>query len=177
MIIRRRAVARSCMTILIVSSCIGCDQATKYIATTRLQDAPPHTFLGDTLRFELAFNPGGFLSLGAGLPDQFRIGIFIAFNTTLLLGILAYLRARRPVPTTSFVPLLLIFAGGVGNLIDRVWNHGLVTDFINVGIGSVRTGVFNVADMVVMAGAIALVFVSSGHGRTSDAEYCPGQED
>ena len=31
--------------------------------------------------------------------------------------------------------------------------HGAVVDFLNVGIGPLRTGVFNVADMAIMAGA------------------------
>jgi len=167
---------RFMMAALIFTSCVGCDQITKHIAIANLQNEPPQSFFGDTLRFELAFNPGGFLSLGAALPDQLRLGIFIAFNTTLLLGIITYLIARRPVPTTSFAPLLLILGGGVGNMIDRVWNDGLVTDFINVGIGSVRTGVFNVADMAVMCGALVLLFVSSGHQRINDAECGRGQE-
>ena len=52
----------------------------------------------------------------------------------------------------------LILAGGVGNLIDRVLNDGRVVDFMNVGIGRLRTGVFNVADMALMAG-VGLVLV------------------
>jgi signal peptidase II len=34
---------------------------------------------------------------------------------------------------------------------------GQVTDFLNVGIGSVRTGIFNVADVVVVMGLAVLV--------------------
>ena len=43
----------------------------------------------------------------------------------------------------------------MGNLIDRVVNNGLVIDFINLGVGPVRTGIFNVADIGVTFGAIA----------------------
>jgi signal peptidase II len=42
--------------------------------------------------------------------------------------------------------------GGLGNLIDRVFNAGAVTDFVVVGVGPLRTGVFNWADVLIMAG-------------------------
>lgn len=49
--------------------------------------------------------------------------------------------------------------GGIGNLVDRILLSGLVTDFINIGIGNLRTGIFNVADMAIMTGVIGLIFV------------------
>jgi signal peptidase II len=52
----------------------------------------------------------------------------------------------------------MIFAGGLGNIIDRIAFDRHVTDFMNVGIGSLRTGIFNVADMCVTAGVIVLLF-------------------
>ena len=60
-----------------------------------------------------------------------------------------------------FSPFCCILSGGIGNLIDRVVNNGLVIDFINPGVGSVRTGIFNVADMgVVTFGAFDLMVCS-----------------
>jgi signal peptidase II len=47
-------------------------------------------------------------------------------------------------------------AGGASNLLDRL-AFGRVIDFINVGLGSVRTGIFNVADMAIMLGAAVVV--------------------
>ena len=46
----------------------------------------------------------------------------------------------------------LIIGGGLGNLIDRILNQGAVIDFMNIGIGPIRTGVFNVADLAILAG-------------------------
>jgi signal peptidase II len=51
----------------------------------------------------------------------------------------------------------LLFAGGVGNLIDRVTSGGSVVDFINLGIGLVRAGIFNVADVAITVGALILL--------------------
>jgi signal peptidase II len=55
------------------------------------------------------------------------------------------------------VALAAIGAGGAGNLIDRVRFDGAVTDFLNLGLGSLRTGIFNVADTLVMLGALVLL--------------------
>ncbi len=53
----------------------------------------------------------------------------------------------------------LIFAGGIGNIIDRIFNDRHVTDFMSLGIQNLRTGIFNVADICVTAGVIG-IFVS-----------------
>ena len=51
--------------------------------------------------------------------------------------------------------LLLFVAGGMSNLIDRI-AMGSVIDFLNIGIGPFRTGIFNVADVAIMAGVALL---------------------
>jgi signal peptidase II len=53
--------------------------------------------------------------------------------------------------------LALFVAGGLSNWIDRV-TQGRVVDFLNVGVGPIRTGVFNIADLAIMAGAVAFVW-------------------
>ena len=144
------------LTIFILGTCVGCDQISKGVARQALRGAPPWSFLGDTLRFELAHNPGGFLSLGASIPDGMRQTLFVATNGALMALLAAFLVWNRRLPRRLFVGLLCILAGGIGNLIDRLWNDGLVTDFINIGIGPLRTGIFNFADVAVMCGALAV---------------------
>ena len=128
-----------------------------------LRDAPPKSYFADTIRLDFAQNPGGFLSLGSNLPDSFRTTVFIAMNSFMMLGLICYICIKRNVPLMLFVALVLVLSGGIGNLIDRVCNDGLVTDFINVGIGPIRTGVFNVADMAVLFGAIAIGCLTYQH--------------
>ena len=48
--------------------------------------------------------------------------------------------------------MLLVSAGGVGNLVDCIVRNGHVIDFMNLGLGPVRTGIFNVADVQIMVG-------------------------
>jgi signal peptidase II len=64
------------------------------------------------------------------------------------------------------VGLALIFAGGASNLLDRV-AHGSVIDFMNVGVGPLRTGIFNVADVAIMAG-VALLLLTRTRGTNAD---------
>jgi signal peptidase II len=48
-------------------------------------------------------------------------------------------------------------------------NGGLVTDFMNLGLGQLRTGIFNVADMVIMAGVLVLALRPGGGKERSPA--------
>ena len=139
-----------------VASTIGCDQVTKHLATVHLMGAPRQSYLGDSLRLEYAQNTGGFLSLGANLPHWARTAVFV-LGTSLLLGGCIVAAIRHRWPARSLIRLALVFGGGVSNLVDRV-ARGAVTDFLNVGVGSLRTGIFNVADMAIMLGVALLVF-------------------
>jgi len=50
----------------------------------------------------------------------------------------------------------LVLAGGASNWIDRVV-RGSVIDFMNVGVGPLRTGIFNVADVAILTGIGCIV--------------------
>jgi signal peptidase II len=145
----RRSVARIAL-LGVVATTIGCDQVSKHLATTHLRGAPEQSFLGDSIRLQYARNTGAFLSLGSELPPALRTALF-SFGTAIILAacLVAIVRHRRM--TLSVLGLTLVVAGGVSNLVDRV-AYGAVTDFLNVGLGSLRTGIFNVADMAIMTG-------------------------
>ena len=137
---------------------IALDQITKVIATRYLVLGDVHSCLGDTARLQLAHNTGAFLSLGASLPESVRQPLFSIGVGTLLLGILWYALRGKGIDRGGVIALALIFAGGASNLYDRVVYGGYVIDFLNLGVGWLRTGIFNIADMAIMAGAgIALV--------------------
>jgi len=139
----------------VVATTIGCDQVSKHFATVHLMSGPRQSFLGDSLRLEYAENSGAFLSLGAGLPFWARTAFF-SVGTGIILVACALAALRHRWPRLPLLGLSLVFAGGVSNLVDRV-ARGSVVDFLNVGIGSLRTGIFNVADMAIMLGVALLV--------------------
>lgn len=154
-IIARRAVLIA--TIVILS--VGLDQVTKAIAVDLLKGQPKISYLGDIFRWQYAENSGGFLSLGSELPPVIK---FILMRILPLLGLSVILTYTliTPLPTLTTVLLSLLCGGGLSNLVDRLANSGQVVDFMNMGIGSLRTGIFNVADVLIMIGGIGMVVVN-----------------
>lgn len=136
----------------VLVSCVGCDQATKSIAVSVLPSAGTFSYLGDTLRLQLTYNRGGFLSLGSSLPDVWRHGVFTIGIGFFLMGTLAFALFFKSARFSLVLAASLFLAGGIGNLIDRIIHNGSVIDFVNIGIGPVRTGIFNVADVAITAG-------------------------
>ena len=66
-------------------------------------------------------------------------------------------------PSSRTLPLVavgLIAGGGLSNWIDRLAHGGFVTDFLSVGFGPVRTGIFNLADVAVVAGVVGVLRLS-----------------
>lgn len=141
----------------VLTMCVGCDQFTKHIAREHLDGSPPRNFLAGTVRLIYAENPGAFLGLGGQLPPRARWLVLVAINSlvaTALVGVLVWHSKLSPVRAAACT---LLLAGALGNLIDRVRFDGLVIDFMNLGVGPLRTGIFNVADMAIMLGAGMLI--------------------
>jgi signal peptidase II len=72
----------------------------------------------------------------------------------VLLGFALFSKSASP---SAIVAFALLIAGGMGNLMDRLMYDGYVVDFINVGLGPLRTGIFNVADIAVTLGLLILM--------------------
>lgn len=73
----------------------------------------------------------------------------------------------QPMSLDTVVAWSLVLSGGLGNLVDRIINDGRMIDFMNIGIGSLRTGIFNVADVYITVGVVVLVFQSLQRPRRS----------
>jgi signal peptidase II len=143
------------LTLALLIATVGCDRVTKQLAVAHLAGAPAQSYLQNTIRLEYAENKGAFLSLGAGLPDGIRTAV-LTVGVSVLLITIAILAVRRRWAGVPLAGVALMWAGGASNLIDRA-SSGRVVDFLNVGVGSLRTGIFNVADVAVMLGAVLIV--------------------
>jgi len=152
--------------------CVGCDQASKRAAVEILKGTETLSYWGDIFRLTYAENSGAFLGLGGGWPAPVRWLVFtgaallvVAFSAA---WVVSQLR-RQPHGSLTIWAMVLIAAGGMGNLVDRIAREGRVVDFMNLGIGSVRTGIFNIADVQIMLGLGLLVL-----GRRREAAVVEG---
>ena len=161
------------MVMVAIVATIGCDRVTKHAAVTMLAGQTDHSYLADTVRLEYVENSGGFLSLGASWPSVVRTTFFTVATGVVLL-ILAIVAIRRKRGEWSALGVALFLAGGVSNWVDRI-ARGSVVDFLNVGVGPVRTGVFNVADVAIMVGAAIFVFAEFRNSRR--IQFSPGEGD
>ena len=149
------------------------DQVTKTIASARLLMGQPVPLLGNTVRFTLVHNTGAAFGLfpGSRLP-------FIVISL-LAIAVVLYLFLRETYRSLANRILLgCILGGAIGNLIDRI-RLGWVVDFIDMGVGTFRWPVFNVADSAVTLGVLFLAWslARTGHA-VPDAEspHRPGLE-
>jgi signal peptidase II len=138
-------------------SCTGCDQAAKALARGALAFSPPVKLLGGAVRLEYTENPGAFLSLGANLPPMARFLVGVVFVAVSLAVLLVFTLRAAGLSLRQKAGLALILGGGLGNLIDRVVNHGQVIDFVSLGIGPLHTGIFNLADVAITAGVLLVL--------------------
>ncbi len=156
--------------------CIILDQASKAVARQRLIGAPAREFVSGLLRIEYTENPGAFLSLGANLPSETRFVVFTVFVVALLIGLAVFaLRMPDDTPMAVVVAIALVIGGGLSNLIDRLVNDGRVVDFMQLGVGPLHTGVFNVADVAIMGG-LALMLVALAWPGKRHVEAQPNAE-
>ena len=147
---RRDAFARAAVVLGVV---VGLDQLTKHtIAVSNAADQGRSVFLG--VRLVRVRNHGvafGFFSGG---------GTVVLAFTLVALGALVGYFVLRPARPWLWLPTGMLIGGAVGNLIDRV-SHGAVTDFIKLPLWPA----FNVADMSITYGVLALLWVLEGPRR------------
>jgi len=137
---------------------IGCDRITKDLAKQHLMNQPMKFYFHDTFILEYVENTGAALSLGDSLskPASFWLLSILPLVFLIILFIYALWHIRE-LTTLKLLSFSLVIAGGIGNIIDRIFFDRHVTDFMNIGIKTLRTGIFNFADVCVTAGVIGFL--------------------
>lgn len=124
------------------------DQLSKLWAVQVLQPVGSMPFLPGVLQLRYVLNDGAAFSLFAG-----RQGLLIGVTSVALAVMLWLLLAKKTSTAFTHWGLVLIVAGGLGNLVDRILN-GVVVDFFDVLF--MNFAVFNVADCFVTVGCVLL---------------------
>ncbi len=135
------------LLVLVLADC-----GSKRLVEDAVPPHTPHEVLGDVVRVTLGYNPGAAFGLNVG-PNSRVVFTTLTFIALIALGLMY--RSTPPERRLELVALALISGGAVGNLIDRI-RAGMVTDWIDVGVGNVRFWTFNIADAGITAGAVLL---------------------
>ncbi len=152
---------------------LALDIVTKFLAERELLRSAGRAVLGDLFQLRLVYNPGAAFGLDLGPLSRW---IFMAVALGAVVLLYRYHRAAEPGDWFRQLSLGLVSGGALGNLVDRVRSGHGVVDFLDVGIGAHRWPTFNVADMAVSCGAIALaVSLWREDARREAASSDPGR--
>jgi signal peptidase II len=132
---------------------VALDLVTKLVAEATLLRTPGISVVGDWFQLRLVYNQGAAFGLHVGPYSR-----WIFFGVALV-AVFVLARMSQSAPAGDRfrqLALGLVAGGAAGNLIDRIRSGRGVVDFLDVGIGALRWPTFNVADIAVSCGAIAL---------------------
>ena len=100
-------------------------------------------------------NPGLAFGIFADSPSR-RMTAMLSIGTMIICALLVWLLVSgRAGGTAGQVGVALILGGAAGNLLDRLM-YSRVTDFLDFQFGNYHWPAFNVADSVIMIGAVIL---------------------
>ncbi|MEN6420387.1 MAG: signal peptidase II [Smithella sp.] len=102
-------------------------------------------------------NPGAAFGFLAGASETFRYLFFIGITVLVIVLIIYYIAESKSQNMLFIISMTLIFAGAVGNLIDRI-RYGAVVDFLDFYIRTWHWPAFNVADSSISLGAVLMIW-------------------
>lgn len=124
------------------------DQITKFYATSYLETGKSVSIFGGILDLTLVKNTGGVFGIFQGLNNFY---IFLSIIFLIFIGI--YYKKFSQEKLLLEIGLIVIIAGAVGNLLDRI-RYGYVIDFIDIKVWPV----FNFADVGIVCGCMLILY-------------------
>ena len=154
----------------IILAVIVLDRVTKLIAEARLPRYLGVPVLGDVFHLQLVYNRGAAFGIHVGDLSRW---VFMALTVVALVVLASMARHTKTGDGPRFYAIAAVMAGAAGNLIDRVRSGRGVVDFLDVTIGPLHWPTFNVADMAISCGAVALALALWSEGRVTPAVPTP----
>ncbi len=146
----------------VVAAVIALDLVTKFLAEALLPHSRSVRVLGDFFQLQLVYNPGAAFGIHVGAYSRW---FFMALTVAALAVLTVMARQTRSGGQLRLYAIAAVMAGATGNLIDRVRSARGVVDYLLFTVGPFRWPNFNVADMAVSCGAIALALALWSEGR------------
>ncbi len=149
--------SRQVGVILLIVFNIAIDQISKVIVRNTIDPTERIKVIGDFFQMMNVENTGAFLGMGSDMNPTLKL-IFLLIIPVIVLGYLVYyILTNKELDKLSVIALSCIAGGGIANVFDRI-AFGSVTDFFYLYLNdTLRTGIFNVADMSVSFGMIVLL--------------------
>lgn len=139
--------------ILLLLFIVVLDVMTKTMVQRTLVLYDPVPVVGDVFRLTYIYNPGAAFGLHLGAYSRF---IFLTLTILAVVVLFLWYRATPWHDRLRLVAIAAVSGGALGNMIDRLRSARGVVDFLDIGVGTVRWPVFNVADIAVTVGAVLL---------------------
>ena len=133
------------------------DQITKAAILKNLFIHESCTVIDGFFNLVYVMNPGAAFGFLANTSETFRYLFFIGITALVIVLILYYIIKSTSQNVLYVISLTLIFAGAVGNLIDRI-RFGAVVDFLDFYIRTWHWPAFNVADSSISVGAAIMIW-------------------
>jgi len=160
---RGRAVRKWAVFVVFALVAVLLDAWTKRLAEAHLQPGVTQEALGGALKLTLGHNRG--IAFGLHLGQASRIVFTVVALAILPIVALLYGATPMSMRLRRFA-LPLMFAGALGNVIDRLANPRGVVDFIGpYDLGFMIWPVFNLADIYVVVGTICFALSVGSHDR------------
>ncbi|WP_242156811.1 signal peptidase II [Aestuariivivens sediminis] len=149
---------------------IAIDQITKIIVRTYIDSQEVIPVIGTYFSLHNVENEGAFLGMGSELNEPLRIILLLILPIIVLGFVLRYILKDKTLDYWSLFAFSGIIGGGIANVFDRI-AFGSVTDFFFIKLtDTLRTGIFNVADLFVTTGMIILIMVSFGKKKQTASD-------
>jgi signal peptidase II len=156
------------VTFALAAAILLLDQATKLLVEAYLP-AGGMTVVPGLFNLVYVLNKGAAFGFLNRADIHWQTYFFIGASVLAVILILQLLRTVDRHDPLLFAGLGLILGGALGNLVDRI-RIGMVIDFLDIHIGPNHWPAFNVADMAITVGSIALLitfFKQRAHASTS----------
>ena len=141
------------------------DQLTKHLAVVQLKNQAAYNLINGILEFNYLENRGAAFGV---LQNQKYFCVFVAL---IFIGVIVFVLIKVPTQKKYYslnILLVMIAAGAVGNMIDRV-RYDYVVDFIY--LVCIQFPIFNVADIYVTTATVILVFQILFVYKTNDFNF------
>jgi signal peptidase II len=154
----------------VVLAVIVLDLVTKFAAEAWLPRWLGVPILGEFFQLKLVYNPGAAFGIHVGAHSRW---FFMALSVVALFVLGAMLRETREGDRLRLHALALVFAGALGNLLDRIRSPRGVVDFLDFTFGAYHFPTFNLADAAISCGAVLLALSLWNEGRVAQPAPSP----